>query len=159
LLSFPDDDLDEASRLAKCKRLVFQRSRQDKGANSMPSESRLKKKNEQKGNRRASLPHNLKIPVITITAPSPSPDINDPDYPEFFEDKPYLESKNGFMSTSVESGGGDDLKMVTDAPSSSSGSLESSKEIVSRGFTMSAPPTCQVGTLKKICLKRDCFYF
>ena len=51
----------------------------------MPSESMIKKKEGDKGNRRASLPHNLKIPVITITAPSPSPDINDPDYPEFFQ--------------------------------------------------------------------------
>ena len=140
---FLDDD-DEASRMARCKRLVFQRSRQDKGANSMPSETMIKKKNGDKGSRRASLPHNLKIPLITITAPSPSPDINDPDYPEFFQDKPYLEStKNGFvMSTSIESGAGDDLKMLTDGPSSASGSLESSKEIVSSGFTTSTP-SCQ----------------
>ena len=52
----------------------------------MPSESMIKKKEGGgKSNRRASLPHNLKIPLITITAPSPSPDINDPDYPEFFQ--------------------------------------------------------------------------
>jgi hypothetical protein len=70
-----------------------------------------------KSNRRASLPHNLKIPVIIFTPPSPSPDIDDPDYPEFFEAKPYIESKNGFMSTSID---GDDLKMATDASASSS---------------------------------------
>lgn len=137
-----DEELDEGTRLAKTKRLVFQRSRTDKGANSMPPDTFAKKVVGDKGNRRASLPHNLKIPVITITPSSPSPDINDPDYPEFFQDKPYLESKNWFMSTSVDSAAGDDLKMVTDGTSSAGGSLESTKEIVSSGFSVSAP-SCQ----------------
>ena len=130
----PDDDVDEASRVAKSKRLIFQRSRQDKGANSMPSESWAKIERGEKSNRRASLPHNLKIPVIIFTPPSPSPDINDPDYPEFFQDRPYLESKVNCMSTSVD----DDIatKMVTET-SATSGSLESTKEMVSGGFGLS----------------------
>jgi hypothetical protein len=53
----------------------------------MPSESWAKNERGDKSNRRASLPHNLKIPVIIFTPPSPSPDINDPDYPEFFQER------------------------------------------------------------------------
>ena len=105
----------------------------------MPSESWAKNERGDKGNRRASLPHNLKIPVIIFTPPSPSPDINDPDYPEYFQDKPDLESKNngGFIATSVDC---EDLKMVTET--SASGSLESSREMVSSGFSLTAP-SCQ----------------
>ena len=43
-------------------------------------------------NNRSSLPHNMKIPEITITPSSASLHPNDPDYPEFFEGKMYRES-------------------------------------------------------------------
>ena len=33
----------------------------------------------------------MKMPIIKVTPSSPSPDPNHPDYPEFFEDKLYLE--------------------------------------------------------------------
>ena len=46
--------------------------------------------------RRKSMPSNMKMPIIKVTPSSPSPDPNHPDYPEFFEDKLYLDhvSKN-----------------------------------------------------------------
>lgn len=88
---------------AGSRRQLFSRSKSSKHNYSMPvipsSNPNHLAPNQQ--NRRASLPHNLKIPQITITPSSPSPDPNHPDYPEFFEDKLYLESKN--MSTSSES--------------------------------------------------------
>ena len=37
------------------------------------------------------MPMNMKMPIIKVTPSSPSPDPNHPDYPEFFEDKLYLE--------------------------------------------------------------------
>ena len=37
------------------------------------------------------MPYNMKMPIIKVTPSSPSPDPNHPDYPEFFEDKLYLE--------------------------------------------------------------------
>ena len=37
------------------------------------------------------MPSNMKMPIIKVTPSSPSPDPNHPDYPEFFEDKLYLE--------------------------------------------------------------------
>ena len=37
------------------------------------------------------MPPNMKMPIIKVTPSSPSPDPNHPDYPEFFEDKLYLE--------------------------------------------------------------------
>ena len=37
------------------------------------------------------MPPNMKMPTIKVTPSSPSPDPNHPDYPEFFEDKLYLE--------------------------------------------------------------------
>ena len=37
------------------------------------------------------MPSNMKMPIIRVTPSSPSPDPNHPDYPEFFEDKLYLE--------------------------------------------------------------------
>ena len=61
---------------------------------------------------RASLPHNWKIPEIKIIPSSPCLDPNHPDYPEFFEDKIYLESK-----TSSESGAVSDVKSA-DEPES-----------------------------------------
>ena len=108
----------------------------------MPSESWAKnERGVEKANRRASLPHNLKIPVIIFTPPSPSPDINDPDYPEFFQDRPYLESKVNCMSTSVECDDDVTTKMVTET-SAASTSLESSKDMGSTGFGLSTA-SCQ----------------
>ena len=49
-------------------------------------------------NRRASLPHNMKIPTITVTPSSPSPDPDHPDYPEFFEAQIFKESMNSVES-------------------------------------------------------------
>jgi len=37
------------------------------------------------------MPPDMKMPIIKITPSSPSPDPNHPDYPEFFEDKLYLD--------------------------------------------------------------------
>ena len=37
------------------------------------------------------MPPNMKMPIIKVTPSSPSPDPNHPDYPEFFEDRLYLE--------------------------------------------------------------------
>ena len=37
------------------------------------------------------MPSNMKMPIIKVTPSSPSPDPNHPDYPEFFEDKLYLD--------------------------------------------------------------------
>ena len=41
------------------------------------------------------MPSNMKMPIIKVTPSSPSPDPNHPDYPEFFEDKLYLEHTKG----------------------------------------------------------------
>ncbi len=45
---FPDDELDDGSRIAQSKRLVFQRSRQDKGAYSMPVEMAVPRQDGEK---------------------------------------------------------------------------------------------------------------
>lgn len=121
---------------ARSKRKSFQRSRSSKTNYSMPvvsSGNFIEVPNQQ--NRRASLPHNLKIPAITITPSSPSPDPNHPDYPEFFEDRLYLETKNS-MSTSTESGDnhftiGRDIRHFT-RNSENSGSIESMETAASR---------------------------
>ena len=44
------------------------------------------------------MPSNMKMPIIKVTPSSPSPDPNHPDYPEFFEDKLYLEHTKGIKS-------------------------------------------------------------
>ena len=75
-------------------RLNFHRSKSAKISASMPTESKAPHSVATPQNRRASLPHNLKIPAITITPSSPSPDPNHPDYPEFFQDRFYLETLN-----------------------------------------------------------------
>ena len=38
------------------------------------------------------------MPVIRVTPSSPSPDPNHPDYPEFFEDRLYLEHRASAIS-------------------------------------------------------------
>ena len=50
-------------------------------------------------NRRASLPHNMKIPAIKITPSTPSPDPDHPDYPEYFEDRLYLDTMSSVESS------------------------------------------------------------
>ena len=47
------------------------------------------------------MPPNMKMPIIKVTPSSPSPDPNHPDYPEFFEDKLYLEHQASAASQSV----------------------------------------------------------
>ena len=54
-------------------RLNFHRSKSAKISASMPTESKAVHRETDPPNRRASLPHNLKIPAITITPSSPSP--------------------------------------------------------------------------------------
>ena len=49
--------------------------------------------------RRRSIPPNMKMPIIKVTPSSPSPDPNHPDYPEFFEDKLYLEHRASAISS------------------------------------------------------------
>jgi hypothetical protein len=90
----------------------------------MPAESKGHVKGSAHQNRRASLPYNLKIPAITITPSSPSPDPNHPDYPEFFEDRLYLEtlskcSGSGDSPTGMEiDDGGDRAEELSALPSS-----------------------------------------
>jgi len=58
--------------------------------------------------RRKSEPTNMKMPIIKVTPSSPSPDPNHPDYPEFFEDRVFLEQQNrrrGSSRTSSSSRG------------------------------------------------------
>ena len=104
------EEEDGSSETARSKRKFFQRSRKDKGAYSMPVNPEWPSEFDEvvgpqnRQNRRASLPHNLKIPHITITPSSPSPDPNHPDYPEFFEDKLYLESYKNKSTTSDSEG-------------------------------------------------------
>ena len=52
-------------------RLNFHRSKSAKISASMPTESKAPHTEATPQNRRASLPHNLKIPAITITPPTP----------------------------------------------------------------------------------------
>jgi len=75
------------------RRKMFARSKSGKTCYSMPvpNESDLTTMPKE---RRKSMPSNMKMPVIKVTPSSPSPDPNHPDYPEFFEDKLYLELTN-----------------------------------------------------------------
>jgi len=98
-------DEDEGSKTAHKKRKVFQQTSKRSGACSMPtslfpSDLEWQNRNVHLYNNRASLPHNLKIPEIRIIPSSPSLDPNDPDYPEFYEEKLYIESKNSSCSSS-----------------------------------------------------------
>lgn len=120
---------------ARSKRNLFKSSKANKANYSMPvrctSPPTFQLSSQQ--NRRASLPHNLKIPIITITRSSPSPDPNHPDYPEFFETENYMETKR--MSTSTESSAGAatkemDIDKESFKPSATSENDDSSLEIV-----------------------------
>ena len=95
------------SKSAHKKRKIFQQTSKRSGAYSMPtslfppnSDLEWQNKNVHLYNNRASLPHNMKIPEIRIIPSSPSLDPNDPDYPEFYEEKLYIESKNSSCSSS-----------------------------------------------------------
>ncbi len=105
--SSDDGGLVDTGLHAQSKRKIFQRTRANA---SMPvaivaaGGTHLEAEAHQKA-RRASLPGNIKIPDIRITPSSPSPDPNHPDYPEFFEDRLYLESK----SLSTSSSGGEEI--------------------------------------------------
>ena len=110
--SSDEDDLLAGLKVASSRRKQFHRSKSAHAHASMPvamtssSVSGRDGKEKNSKSRRASLPYNLKIPAITITPSSPSPDPNHPDYPEFFEDKLYIESKNmSSASSTTESGG------------------------------------------------------
>ncbi len=100
--SSDEDDILSGLKVARSRRKQFHRSKSAYAHASMPSAATPASPGggETSKSRRASLPYNLKIPAITITPSSPSPDPNHPDYPEFYEDKLYLESKN--MSSSTE---------------------------------------------------------
>ena len=97
-------DDDEGNKTANKKRKIFQQTSKRSGACSMPTslfpDMEWQNKNVHLYNNRASLPHNLKIPEIRIIPSSPSLDPNDPDYPEFYEGKLYIESKNSSSSSS-----------------------------------------------------------
>jgi hypothetical protein len=93
------------------RRMRFWASKKDRVAFSMPDKTHQGFDDSTKA-RRASLPHNLKIPAITITPSSPSPDPNHPDYPEFFEDRMYLETKNSLDIESSSTKCNNDLSSV-----------------------------------------------
>lgn len=101
-------DFGSSEMASQCVNSSFQSNRTNY---SMPvaSTSSPQKCGSQQQSRRASLPHNLKIPAITITPSSPCPDPNHPDYPEFFEDKLYLETKR---KSSTSSSGGESKASV-----------------------------------------------
>ena len=115
-----DSSDEETPSGANVKRTYFQQTRNRTGSNSMPADLAPSKpidweplnRNGHIFHNRASLPHNWKIPEIKIIPSSPCLDPNHPDYPEFFEDKIYLESK-----TSSESGAVSDVKSA-DEPES-----------------------------------------
>ncbi|XP_040576764.1 protein artemis [Lepeophtheirus salmonis] len=98
---------DEESTIAISKRKKFGKSKTNLNPNSKSEEytfvNPLNEDISIKKSRRASLPHNLKIPSITITPSSPSLDPSHPNYPEFYEGKFYIESsKNVSTSISIE---------------------------------------------------------
>ena len=112
-----EDDEGSKSSCAHKKRKCFQQT--SKRFFTMPTsllppnlDVEWQNKNVHLYNNRASLPHNLKIPEITITPSSPCLDPNDPDYPEFYEEKLYIESKNS-SSSSTENNKSEDLKNIT----------------------------------------------
>ncbi|CAB4056289.1 DCLRE1C [Lepeophtheirus salmonis] len=82
---------DEESTIAISKRKKFGKSKTNINPNSKSEEytfvNPLNEDISIKKSRRASLPHNLKIPSITITPSSPSLDPSHPNYPEFYEEE------------------------------------------------------------------------
>jgi len=77
------------------RRRMFARSKSEKTCCSMPipvgGTLSFNKNAQDKKERRKSMPSNMKMPIIKVTPSSPSPDPFHPDYPEFFEDRLYLE--------------------------------------------------------------------
>jgi len=133
-----NSDDEDGRSVAKKKRKSFQRSKMM--AHSMPVHPSdvhadlhqlVSSDSFQQNGRRASLPHNLKIPHITITPSSPSPDPNHPDYPEFFEDKMYLESYKSVCS----------LGSSSDSNSNSNAQPQVAEGPVSSGDKIEAPST------------------
>jgi hypothetical protein len=95
------DNDGENNTCASKKRKCFQQTSKRSGALSMPASNLggdFQNKNVHLYNNRASLPHNIKTPEIRITPSSPGIDPNDPDYPEFYEGKLYIDSKNSSTS-------------------------------------------------------------
>ena len=98
--------------LLNSKRNQFKMSKRGRAAESMPAPVIKKCKSLYGGDvsvgvtnnkaRRASLPHNLKIPEIRITPSSPSPDPNHPDYPEFYNMPIYLQTKKSSSESSTK---------------------------------------------------------
>ncbi|XP_023328022.1 uncharacterized protein LOC111701104 isoform X3 [Eurytemora carolleeae] len=73
------------------RRKKFARSKTDKTYYSMPVHPDTEMEANHPKERRSSMPSNMKLPLIKVTPSSPSIDFNHPDYPEFFQDKLYLE--------------------------------------------------------------------
>lgn len=104
------------------KRQTFARSKSQKTCYSMPAsqdpEVGIAKE------RRFSMPSNMKMPIIKVTPSSPSPDPNHPDYPEFFQDRLYLEhvsmhlslEKREELKSSRQSSGGQTISIVRIQP-------------------------------------------
>merc|ERR1719209_191400 len=68
--------------------------------------------------RRKSEPTNMKMPLIKVTPSSPSPDPNHPDYPEFFEDRVFLEQQRrlgGSRTSSSSRGDLENFSLMLDA--------------------------------------------
>merc|ERR1711884_462419 len=88
------DNKDVSSSVSADRRRMFAKSKSVKNCCSMPvpkdSPPDLATENISR-ERRRSMPPNMRMPIIKVTPSSPSPDPNHPDYPEFFEDKLYLE--------------------------------------------------------------------
>ena len=99
------DDPDDTFQGLQSRRNLFKKSKSMKANYSMPvitGDDDGKNSTSGPQNRRASLPHNLKIPQIIITRSSPSPDPNHPDYPEFYEDPIYIQESKKMSTSSTE---------------------------------------------------------
>ncbi len=101
--SSDDDDVLSCLKEAKSRRRQFHRSKSAFAHASLPTAVVLPSDSPSEcssnKSRRASLPYNMKIPAITITPCSPNGYANK-DYPEFFEEQLYIQSKNNSASSS-----------------------------------------------------------
>merc|ERR1719500_614398 len=100
------------------RRKLFARSKSEKTMSSMPIPVDCGPPC-QPSPRRKSEPTNMRMPLIKVTPSSPSPDPNHPDFPEFFEDRVFLEQQNrkrGSSRTSSSSRGDlENFSLVLDA--------------------------------------------